>query len=390
MSRGPQKIVAVLVLVAALVVSAAAPTQAKEPAGAGAHAAIIGGRPADSVVWGSTVAILFRGRLFCSGSVISPTRVLTAAHCASGFDLSQMTVLANRPRIGDNGVGEAIGVTAASIPPDFGVPPLHDLAVLTLSGPTSAPPIALADATEDAATTGTGALLGAAGFGQRNPLIFGHPRVGILAEITQRVKGDCRRGFGASFLPESMICAIGSRIKRLPVNRGVCFGDSGGPLVAGAAAGPRLVGVASEVSGLPIGCGLFGAPNLYSRVSADLAFVRGAAQLAPPPPPPLASFAGPGTARAQRQVAVRVACSASCTVNLTMTLVAGARARRPTLASLQLGAGQSGGASFPLGRRGVKVLHLIPEIAQVIVRIDATGPNTTGVESHTRLLGFRR
>ena len=391
MSRVPQKAVAAFVLVAALA-GAAAPAQAKQPPrDAGAEAAIIGGHPAASPTSASTVAILFRGRFFCTGTVISPTHVLTAAHCAVAFDPTRLTVLANRPRIGDNGVGESLGVTTVAIPPDFGVPPLHDVAVLTLSGPTSAPPVALADSSEDAATTGTGALLGAAGFGQRNPFIFGRPRIGILTEVEQRVKGSCQKLLGATFFPDSLLCAIGSRItSRLPVHRGVCFGDSGGPLIAGAAGGPRLVGVASEVSGAIFGCGIFGAPNIYARVAADRAFIRAAAKLAPSPPAPLAVFAGPGTTVAGRHTPIPVACSASCTLNVTMTLVVGGRPRHPTLATMQLGPGETGTASFPLGKRAARFLRQIPEIAQVIVRLDATGPSATGVETHTRLLGFQR
>jgi secreted trypsin-like serine protease len=236
-----------------------------------AHSSIIGGTPASPDQWSFAVAVLTPTTL-CTGTVISPTRVLTAGHCA-GNPLT-MTVRA-RSSSAFTG-GEALGVSAVTFAPGYAHGFENDLALLPLKSPTTATPILLASAAEDAAYSQPGAPLSIAGFGNRNPLLVGKPRFGLLTATNVSAR-FCP-------LPQWAICDSGSRVgvafrrikrklRRHPVMRSVCQGDSGGPLVANTPAGPRLVGTA-EASTAPVSkrnpfffviCGLKGYPSVHTR-----------------------------------------------------------------------------------------------------------------------------
>jgi secreted trypsin-like serine protease len=232
---------------------------------------VIGGTPASIDQWGFAAAVLTPTTL-CTGTVISPTRVLTAGHCI-GNPLT-MTV-----RTGSTSAfsgGEALGVSAVTFAPGFAHGFENDLAILTLKTPTTATPIQLATAAEDASYTQPGAPLTEAGFGNRNPLLVGKPRIGLLTATNVTAK-FCP-------LPPWAICDSGTRVgvafrklrrkvKRRPVMRSVCSGDSGGPLVANTPEGPRLVGTAEASTAPPskrnpfffVICGLKGYPSVHTR-----------------------------------------------------------------------------------------------------------------------------
>ena len=267
--RGIKALACALVL--AGMIACAAPASA--PA-AKARPSVVGGSPASLADYGFTVAILQDGRFHCSGAVISPTKVVTAAHCVT-VAASRLAVIAGRTAIGGSG-GEVIGVTGASRHPNSDVPFRNDLAVIALAYPTSSPVIPLASAAEDAATTALGASLSVAGFGRRNPFGFGKPKGGQLYAATLFSRPGCSK-YGEQFVPAEMICANGSqfrRLFRLRLMRSACPGDSGGPLIASTPDGPRLVGAVSfGVSSPFVLCGERGLPGVFTRVSAYLSFL---------------------------------------------------------------------------------------------------------------------
>jgi secreted trypsin-like serine protease len=249
------------------------------PSGAGAraraHASIVGGEAANPAQWPYAVAIFRKGHMHCSGSVIGPTRVLTAGHCLAGFNVANFQVIVGRPNLRDRVVGQAIGVSSGRIHPDFEQTGLHDVAVLDLAQATGVPAIPLATPAQSAAATVAGAQLRDAGYGATNP--FGTHLSGFLKQTTEIVRTDqrCLKAYTRDvYAPESMICALGAKRKkpgRFKIHTSACSGDSGGPLVADTPTGPVEVGTVSYGGAL---CGLPAAPTVYSRVAASLDFIN--------------------------------------------------------------------------------------------------------------------
>jgi trypsin len=240
-----------------------------------AHSSVVGGVPADPAQWPYAAAIYRKGHLHCGGSVIGPTRVLTAAHCVDGFNLANFQVIVGRPNLRDPSAGQTIGVASGRVHPDFVQTGLHDVAVLNLASATNVQPVAVATPDENNATTGVGALLRVAGYGAVTP--FGLRLSPFLKTTIEQVRTDrrCLKAYTQDlFAPESMICALGARRKkggRFKIHTSACSGDSGGPLVADTATGPVEVGTVSYGGAL---CGLGAAPTVYSRVSASFDFIN--------------------------------------------------------------------------------------------------------------------
>jgi secreted trypsin-like serine protease len=244
-----------------------------------AHSSVIGGTPADLQQWGFTAAVLTPTTL-CTGTVISPTRVLTAGHCVG----NPLTMVVRTNSTSAFTGGEALPVASVAFAPGYAHGFENDLAILALKTPTTAPPIPIASAAEDAAYTQPGAPLAVAGFGNRNPLAVGKQQIGLLTATNVSDK-FCP-------LPPWAICDSGTRagtafrklrrrVKRRPVLKSVCSGDSGGPLVALTPAGPHLIGTAEASTAPPskrnpffyVFCGLKGYPSVHTRANSFLSFI---------------------------------------------------------------------------------------------------------------------
>ena len=269
-TRRTAVIATALALCAAVTATALVPRNAA--AGPTARSSIIGGHRADPADWPFVAALYFRGDFICTGSVISSTEVLTAAHCAKGLRIAKMRVVTGRPVLKQKSVGQRIGVASKRVHPDYSKNQRHDVAVLTLAEATTAPPVTLADVSEDATYTVPGTALRVAGYGARDQLGFRLP--GYLKETTETVRTNrrCRRVYGKRFYSgKTMICTQG---RRIPHARGVrtqiCSGDSGGPLVAETPGGVRQVGVVSFAG---IFCGDGFTPGAYARVADALDFI---------------------------------------------------------------------------------------------------------------------
>ncbi|MCA1190135.1 MULTISPECIES: trypsin-like serine protease [unclassified Saccharopolyspora] len=214
---------------------------------------IVGGQDADIADHPFVVALTTPdGQQFCGGSLVSETKVVTAAHCTTGSDPSEINVLSGQTEISGTG-GTVSEVSDVWVHPEYTDATLgFDVSVLTLSAPVEgAQPVELATADDAGYTAGTDATLLGWGTTSEGGSTSDHLKT---ATVPVSSDADCSAGYD-EYSPDSMVCA------GLPEG-GVdaCQGDSGGPMVADG----RLIGVTSWGEG----CARPGKPGVYARVGA--------------------------------------------------------------------------------------------------------------------------
>ncbi|MFE7522563.1 S1 family peptidase [Streptomyces halstedii] len=267
MPRPPARI---LPLAFALAVAAAV-IPPGHAAPAAADSIIVGGRPAAVSDSPWAVALSSRDRFggtragqFCGGVAVSPTEVLTAAHCLRpdvlGGDVSEvrdLKVIAGRDDLSGPG-GQEVAVRSAWSNPGYDSRTnAGDLAVLTLERALPAESVVpMAPVGDEAYTAGTEATV----YGWGDTTGYG-AYASVLRAADVRVLPDrtCAQAYPGgpygTYDASSMLCAGDTA-----GGHDACQGDSGGPLVARG----RLVGLVSWGSG----CGSPGSPGVYTRVSA--------------------------------------------------------------------------------------------------------------------------
>ncbi|HTC60937.1 MAG TPA: serine protease [Solirubrobacteraceae bacterium] len=237
-----------LLLPATLLLAALAATALAPPA-----TAIIGGVSAQTGTFPSLAYVVdFQGQLAyqCTGTVIAPSLVLTAGHCAENmqtgapFNQSGFRVVTGAvdPLQPGDVVSTVLGVIlypGLERKVDNG-----DVALLVLSTPTSAPPIVLANP-EQAKRLDAGAPATIVGWGKTAFEQTTLTEQLQSASTVVQARKWCRRN-APPFFARSEICTIAPP----SYATGVCQGDSGGPLLASGPSGePVEVGVADHVYG---------------------------------------------------------------------------------------------------------------------------------------------
>lgn len=189
------------------------------------------------------------GSGFCGGTLASPTKVVTAAHCTDGQTAGEIRVVSGRTTMSGN-EGTVSMVTDIWVHPDYrSVTTGSDVSVLTLAAPVSEAPIELAQAGDAGYTAGTEATI--LGWGRTSE---GGSQSDTLLKATVPVTTDeyCKTAYG-QYDAASMVCAGYEQ-----GGTDTCQGDSGGPMVAGG----KLIGVTSWGEG----CARPGKPGVYARV----------------------------------------------------------------------------------------------------------------------------
>ncbi len=234
---------------------------------------IVGGSRASNDMLPWQVAILLRPYRwqFCGGSIISPTWVLTAAHCVDHTPFNQpqrLLVFAGSAALLSG--GRSIAVTKVILHPGWNPKTNeNDIALLQISPPANpAEAIATVSANEEAALTADTARGLVSGWGRT--VEFGQLSKDLLfvdVPFVSRQVCNAPDSYDGA-ITANMLCA-GEQ------GKDSCDGDSGGPLVAPfatplSASATRLVGIVSFGKG----CAEARKYGVYTRVRNYLDWIK--------------------------------------------------------------------------------------------------------------------
>ncbi|EDV99516.1 serine protease SP24D [Drosophila grimshawi] len=229
---------------------------------------IVGGRRAQAGQFPHQVSLRYYGSHICGASIISPSYVLTAAHCVK-FGHNVVSPLRLAVQVGSlvlNSFETYVDVTDVQVHPQYrngghG----FDIAVLRLKQKLrfNANVGAIELAEKDPPVNSTVTISGWGAISHGGPI----SRELLYVQVRSISRAQCTSRY-MTRLPETTICLMHG------ANLGACHGDSGGPAVYQ----NRLIGVASFVLG---GCGRE-APDGYESVATLSRWIRSNANLVPP------------------------------------------------------------------------------------------------------------
>lgn len=235
---------------------AGAPPSADSPgrpgSGSPAEPDIVGGEPTSTAEhpWVVALTKVNSNSAYCGGALIAPDRVVTAAHCISGYPAGSVRVLVGRTDLRSN-KGEQRWVARYWVEPGYQSPTEgDDVAVLLLDRPVSYRPVPL-ETDQDAYRAGAPATVFGWGYTSENG-----PSSPVLrsAKVPLIADSDCAATYD-EFDADEMVCA-----GQPSGGTDACYGDSGGPLIAAG----RLIGITSWGSG----CAREHAPGVFVRVAS--------------------------------------------------------------------------------------------------------------------------
>jgi hypothetical protein len=218
---------------------------------------------------------------FCGGTLVAPTKILTAAHCATDFG-DEVPAESVTAYMGENDrakftASHAYVVSDVDVHGDYddSVVPVNDVAMLTLSSAAPHEPLRVIGAAETSkwtpGVTSTIVGWGTTSFGGEDSDVLLEAQVPIVSDA------DCDDAYGGDFDPDTMVCAYDAA-------HDTCQGDSGGPLMVPDGAGFALAGITSW----GFLCAEEGYPGVYTRIGAPAlnTWIHSRLPAATPPPPP--------------------------------------------------------------------------------------------------------
>ncbi|MER6694349.1 S1 family peptidase [Streptomyces minutiscleroticus] len=190
---------------------------------------------------------------FCGGTLVSPTKVVTAAHCMVGETTSSVRVVGGRTYL--NGTnGTVARVSRIWIHPSYtDATNGDDIAVLTLS--TSMPYSTIGYvSSSDTGLYAAGTTARVLGWGttRENGSSSNQLRTATVPTVSD---ASCTSSYGSSYVKSDMICA-----GYTSGGTDTCQGDSGGPLIIAG----KLAGITSWGDG----CARAGYPGVYTRLTS--------------------------------------------------------------------------------------------------------------------------
>jgi secreted trypsin-like serine protease len=203
------------------------------------------------------------GDFFCGGSLMSTTKVLTAAHCVNGSSAASLQVVIGGTTLTGGDVGVVRNVSAVTVNPAFNPGTLtNDVAILTLSSP-----ILRTDSRVQWLRLAQGNELGLVDPGDTSTVI-GHGTTSeggavsnSLLEVAVPLQSDATMSdpgrYGAQFDGPTMVGA-----GPLAGGQDSCQGDSGGPLLITSPAQDIQIGDVSW----GFGCARPNLPGVYGEL----------------------------------------------------------------------------------------------------------------------------
>lgn len=309
------------------------------------QASVVGGIPAQPGPLSSVAFVTSQtgadSAMACSGTVVAPTVVLTAAHCvvdaATGNPraASGIAVSVGRVERADTSGGQDLSAADVRVHPAYDARAIRsDAALIFLSAAAAVAPVPLASPAE-AALAAPGARAAFAGWGA----ISGSARDAssrLLTTTTTLLADDaCRRLLGGDFDAAVTLCAVDGP----GFASSTCRGDSGGPLLLQRGDGAWVqAGITSWGS---LGCDPR-VPQAFTRVSAISDWVAGQLATAPAVAAPTS-----GSVSAATTAPTATSDPASRTATVTAARYRGSTRQRRAIAIRVAGGGRTiAGVSF--------------------------------------------